>query len=761
MEPGPTLALISDVVPHDELERLAAALNTQITRDLVPAWGVSSLVVAVGREDPPAGAWPVRIQAELEFETFAYHVVEDGVPAIYVLHNPDWWRYAVSHEVLEALVTPDNLRFLTAPAPDTGEPVEVLVQVCDPCGMDAGYEVDGLRLADFVLPAYYERAGRPPFDHAGLVEKPLRLLEGGYLTWRTPSGEMLQGRMVGGSLQVRPLTGPAEPQDAAEDEAEREPARTGGLAGAGNDAVGERDQLGFEHYVQCFADLIASPQTSPPLTIGIYGSWGVGKSFLLRNIERRLGARPRAPDAPVIHVVQFNAWEYSAADTVWPALVRKIMVCLEEKTHWPFPGRFLRKLWRNLLWELRQERAHLLGALAGAALLLALLLTVNGLKVAPLWAAAVALGAGGVIKVVGDTLTNPVSRWMAKLLEDGGYGSAAGAMGRIRDDLEWLEKQLAKEKGRFVVMIDDLDRCEPDKAVEVLQAINLLLNFDSFIVCLGIDARIVTRAVERHYRGLLGPAGASGYEYLDKIVQIPFRIPRPTDQDIVTFLGEQMPYEAEPEIAAPPPVPAAAPPPEGERPAAGPGPIGAPIPDAPQELTAWGPDEREAFQRLAAWLRPNPRHLKRLVNVYRLVRGLAILRGERAILDDPLSTIKVLVLCAQWPYAAAAMLDRLDERIEIEEDWPPGDPLQVLYGEVEAGLDPEARARLDDDPDDLAGLLHAAAGRLDGEALARVRAYTVNFNPAVESELRRARAVVEASGNGAGDQAGRSRTAVP
>ena len=48
-------------------------------------------------------------------------------------------------------------------------------------------------------------------------------------------------------------------------------------------------------------------------------------------------------------------------------------------------------------------------------------------------------------------------------------------------------------------------------------AINLLLNFDSFIVCLGIDARIITRAVERHYRGLLGPAGASGYEYLDKI----------------------------------------------------------------------------------------------------------------------------------------------------------------------------------------------------------------------------------------------------
>src|SRR6185437_14399836 len=179
-------------------------------------------------------------------------------------------------------------------------------------------------------------------------------------------------------------------------------------------------------------------------------------------------------------------------------------------------------------------------ALAGAALLLALLLTVNGLKVAPLWAAAVALGAGGVIKVVGDTLANPVSRWMAKLLADDGYGATGGAMGRIRDDLEWLGKRLKTENGRFVVMIDDLDRCEPDKAVEVLQAINLLLNFDSFIVCLGIDARIITAAVEKHYEGLLGTAGASGYEYLDKIVQIPFRIPEPGRDEITAFISSQL-----------------------------------------------------------------------------------------------------------------------------------------------------------------------------------------------------------------------------
>jgi KAP family P-loop domain len=755
---APTFALVAGAedIPRDELMRVARAIELQIHHDLTPLWGVTAAVVAVPYGDQPtSGAWPVIVLAELDQPgALAYHFVDGDVPTARVQHT-DGWPLAASHQVLEMLVAPDNERFVHTPSPKTGEGrVEILVQVCDPCGMASAYEIDGVPVANFVLPAYYEAGSHGPFDHLGQIKHPLEVLEGGYVSWRDPATlEFFQ--MYGPDGSVRSFG--AETSSAA---------LTGALAGAGNDAVADRDQLGFEAYAQAFADLIASPDTSPPLTIGIYGSWGVGKSFLLRHIERRLGDRPRTPGAPTVHVVQFNAWEYSAAAAVWPALVRRIMGCLDHEVHWPFPGRFLRKLWRNAIWELHQERARLLGALLGAALLLALLLTVNGLQVTALWAAAVAVGAGGVLKVVADTLASPVSRWMSTLLSDGSYGAELGPMRRIHDDLEWLGERLKDENGRFVVMIDDLDRCEPDKAVEVLQAINLLLNFDSFIVCLGIDARIITRAVERHYRGLLGPAGASGYEYLDKIVQIPFRIPRPSPEDVVGFLGEQMPSAEEAQV------PASVPTGQGQggaadaqaatTVAAAPG-VPVPPPVAPaRQLTAWGPDERRAFQRLAPFLRPNPRHLKRMVNVYRLVRALALLRRENAILDDPLPTIKLLALCAQWPYALAAMLDRLDEKVMADEDWPEGDPLQILYHEVEPRLDPAVRARLDDDQDDLEGLLLYPA-TLEPDALAAVRAYTVNFNPAVESELRRARlpVVEEVATNGAADQAGRNRTAVP
>src|SRR5262249_59712508 len=126
------------------------------------------------------------------------------------------------------------------------------------------------------------------------------------------------------------------------------------------------------------------------------------------------------------------------------------------------------------------------------------------------------------------------------VVEETDYGKQIGHMAEIRNDLELLESILREENGRMVVVIDDLDRCEPEKAVEMLQAINLLLNFESFIVVMGIDARIVTRAIEKHYRDLLGPAGASGYEYLDKIVKIPFRIPESeptTNKDLLPRLA--------------------------------------------------------------------------------------------------------------------------------------------------------------------------------------------------------------------------------
>jgi hypothetical protein len=94
----------------------------------------------------------------------------------------------------------------------------------------------------------------------------------------------------------------------------------------------------------------------------------------------------------------------------------------------------------------------------------------------------------------------------------------------------WADK---KSRGstfeRIILYIDDLDRCPPQKVVDVLQAVHLLLTFPLFVVVVAVDARWISRSLERHYDGLLernepnDPAlGATAMDYLEKIFQVPY-----------------------------------------------------------------------------------------------------------------------------------------------------------------------------------------------------------------------------------------------
>jgi hypothetical protein len=558
----------------------------------------------------------------------------------------------------------------------------------------------------------------------------------------------------------------------------------GDLSGAGNDRVADTDQLGFQPYVDAFAELIMSEHTQPPLTIGIFGSWGMGKSFLLEHIERKvLALRPEtgSVEHPRVHVVHFNAWEYSATEIVWPGLVRKIVRELDEEIAWPRHKR----LWTRLKWNLPRELARMGPQIAAAALvvtvaIVAAALSGEGGLAAAIGATATALGVGGVVKAAKD----PVAQWITTLFCDSDYGRQLGYMEDIKQDLTSLEGRLHKDgdpdkavTDRILILIDDLDRCEPGKAVEVLQALNLLLGFDSFIVCLGIDARIITGAVEKHYEGLLGAAGASGYEYLDKIVQIPFRIPEPTRDEILGFMAQQLgdPEESEASRArrlaaaqaqvrssdghgdaadsageaasdapADPDTRDAADP-EGSAEAADPQPSVVPATDAREPVPfTW--DELQAFVQLGDYLRPNPRHLKRLVNVYRLVRALArsARTPEPLILDRPAATIRWLVMWSQWPYASNAMVEEYDELYDLHGNdlaakEPADDPLVLLLDRVTPKLDRTTRERLDEDTGaQLRKLLGVKDGILSWDEIRRIRRFTVNFNPAVEEQVRSA-----------------------
>jgi hypothetical protein len=150
-------------------------------------------------------------------------------------------------------------------------------------------------------------------------------------------------------------------------------------------------------------------------------------------------------------------------------------------------------------------------------------------------------------------------RFLAERAASSEYRSQLGVVSLVRRDFEELvqlmhtwrsartvdgEEAATRPIDRIVLYIDDLDRCEPDQVVAVLQAVHLLLAMDLFVVVVGVDPRWLLRSLSTRYEALLrlpqeGPADAPGalrratpHDYLEKIFQVPFVLPAMDKDDL-------------------------------------------------------------------------------------------------------------------------------------------------------------------------------------------------------------------------------------
>ncbi len=105
--------------------------------------------------------------------------------------------------------------------------------------------------------------------------------------------------------------------------------------GVASDTVaGQKDLLGLEREVEVLCSVIAARDVEPPLSIGLFGDWGTGKTFFMKQMEawiNRMKTQARArdgaatPSAYCTNVVQlwFNAWHYIDAN-LWASLTAEI-----------------------------------------------------------------------------------------------------------------------------------------------------------------------------------------------------------------------------------------------------------------------------------------------------------------------------------------------------------------------------------------------------------------------------------------------------
>ena len=178
-------------------------------------------------QSPPAGFWQLAVLDDPDqADALGYHdLTNEGLPLGKIFVKADLqagasWTVTLSHETLEMLADPDiNLTTLVDQNQRRGW--LYAYEVCDACESDQyGYAIDGVKLSDFVFPAWFETFWSPnatQFDQMRKVAQPLELLAGGYISvlrvahpagWQeiTAEGERYRNRAPVGSRRERRKT---------------------------------------------------------------------------------------------------------------------------------------------------------------------------------------------------------------------------------------------------------------------------------------------------------------------------------------------------------------------------------------------------------------------------------------------------------------------------------------------------------------------------------------------------------------------------
>lgn len=288
-----------------------------------------------------------------------------------------------------------------------------------------------------------------------------------------------------------------------------------------------KDFVNFSGVADTVSEIIFQAQ-GKPVSIGISGAWGMGKSSMVELIRKSLQTRCEATgvEGKSFIVVDFNAWLYQGYDDAKAALIDVVATRLHEEAETRKTG--LDKA-KELLKRVKWLRVGKLTA--GAAMSIAFGLPPMGL-------AAEAFEMGKKLVSGKDSLTGAeISSFFASatskeqsLLKSKPTDSPPKEIQQIRDTFaETLEAMNVS----LVVMIDDLDRCLPETAISTLEAIRLLLFLENTAFVIAADNDMIKNAVRKHFDGIEEQHIIS---YFDKLIQVPIQVPRLGTQDVRAYL---------------------------------------------------------------------------------------------------------------------------------------------------------------------------------------------------------------------------------
>ena len=263
-----------------------------------------------------------------------------------------------------------------------------------------------------------------------------------------------------------------------------------------------------------------------PVSVGVHGDWGAGKSSVLEMIEAGLEGEEK------VLCLKFNGWRFQGFEDAKIALIEDIVTGLIEKR--PALQKAedaVRDILRRIDWLKAAKKA---GGLAFTAF--------SGIPSPD--------QVQSIVETLTEFLGDPTKRAtkdniqtaissvenLLKPKEEGDPKNVPKEINGFRNAFDDLLRKAGVEQ--LVVLIDDLDRCLPETAIETLEAVRLFVFTSRTAFVVAADESMIEYAVRKHFPDLPDTTGPQTYarNYLEKLIQVPFRIPALGDTETRTYI---------------------------------------------------------------------------------------------------------------------------------------------------------------------------------------------------------------------------------
>lgn len=286
------------------------------------------------------------------------------------------------------------------------------------------------------------------------------------------------------------------------------------------DNASKIDMLFYKPYADIVSET-AIGTDEEPLTVGIFGLWGAGKSTLLNLIGKNYEGNKDAI------YVSINAWMFENYEDAKTAIMEALLRELKDNEKIPIK---IRKSFVSLIKKIDFLKVGTKAA-ATAAPVIASFVTGNPLPLV-LNLPNEAKEIETAIKSVSDSVRGIKDDYLKddETVDD-------SVVNNIRNFRNEFEKTLESEEiNRVVVLIDDLDRCQPERIIETLEAIKLFLSVKKTTFIIAADENVIQYAIKKKYPNIDGFNIELDKEYIEKMIQVPIQIPELSTKDVQNYL---------------------------------------------------------------------------------------------------------------------------------------------------------------------------------------------------------------------------------